>query len=164
MSEFKVIETQEEFNAAISERLKRDREKYAAEFEAQFKEKGWKTPEEVAALTEDLNKQVEKLQNAAASTEKLLAEKDAAIAKGEEYKAENEKIQIALAAGLKYEQAGRLRGNNADEWKQDAKQLASEFAAYAAGQNQPAPLGSGSSGESTGEQFANFFNSVLSTT
>ena len=79
-------------------------------------------------------------------------------------KAENEKIQIALAAGLKYEQAGRLRGSNADEWKQDAKQLASEFAAYAAGQNQPAPLGDGSSGESTGEQFANFFNSVLSTT
>ena len=41
MSEFKLIETQEEFNAAISERLKRDREKYAAEFEAQLKEQGW---------------------------------------------------------------------------------------------------------------------------
>ena len=96
MSEFKVIETQEEFNAAISERLKRDREKYAAEFEAQLKEQGWKTPEEVAALTEDLNKQVEKLQNAAASTEKLLAEKDAAIAKGEEYKAAYEKYNAIV--------------------------------------------------------------------
>lgn len=164
MSEFKVIETQEEFNAAISERLKRDREKYTAEFETQLKEKGWKTPEEVAALTEDLNKQVEKLQNAAASTEKLLAEKDEAIAKGEEYRAENEKIQIALAAGLKYGQHKRIQGNNPDEWKEDAKRFAAEIAEYEASQNRPAPLGSGSSGESTGEQFANFFNSVLSTT
>lgn len=164
MSDFKVIETQEEFNAVISDRLKREREKYASEIREQLKEQGWKTPEEVAELTEDLNKQVEQLRNAAASTEKLLAEKDEAIAKGETYKADLEKTRIALAAGLKYEQAGRLRGNNAKEWEQDAKQLASEFAEFAAGQNQPAPLGSGSSGESTGEQFANFFNSVLSST
>ena len=54
MSEFKVIETQEAFDAAISARLKRDREKYAEQFETELKDKGWKSPEDIAALTADL--------------------------------------------------------------------------------------------------------------
>ena len=159
MSEFKVIETQEAFDAAISARLKRDREKYAEQFEAEMKEKGWKSPEEIETLTADLNKQIETLTTAAASTEKLIVEKDAKIAEGEGYRTKLAKMEIALDAGLSREQAGRLQGANEEEWKADAKKLYGEFTAYSAKINHPAPLGnpdSDSGKTATRNQFANW--------
>lgn len=164
MSEFKVIETQEDFDAAISARLKRDREKYAEQFKAEMREKGWKTAEEIAELTADLNKQIETLQSAAASTEQIIAQKDAEIAKGETYRADLEKTRIAIAAGLSIDQASRLRGANAEEWTADAKKLADEFTRFAAGFNQPAPLGSagGEPGsKETRNQFADWVNQTF---
>lgn len=164
MAEFKVIETQEDFDAAISARLKRDREKYAEQFKNEMREKGWKSAEEVAELTADLNKQIETLQNTAASTEKILAQKDAEIAKGETYRADLEKTRIAIAAGLSIDQASRLRGTNTEEWTADAKKLADEFTRFAAGYNQPAPLGSagGDTGsKETRNQFADWVNQTF---
>lgn len=159
MSEFKVIETQEAFDAAISARLKRDREKYAEQFEAELKDKGWKSPEDIAALTADLTKQIETLQTAAASTEKLMADKDAKIAEGERYRTDLAKTRIALNAGLSIDQAGRLQGSNEDEWKADAQKLVGEFNAYAGRTNQPTPLGSAgaeSGKAATRNQFADW--------
>lgn len=164
MSEFKVIETQEDFDAAISARLKRDREKYAEQFETDMREKGWKSPDEVTQFTADLTKQIETLQAAAADTAKIIEQKDAEIAKGESYRADLEKTRIAIAAGLSIEQAGRLRGGNADEWTADAKKLAGEFQAFAQQQsNQPAPLGNpgASSNKTTRDQFADALNDFL---
>lgn len=164
MAEFKVIETQEDFDAAISARLKRDREKYAEQFKNEMREKGWKSAEEIAELTADLNKQIETLQNAAASAEKILAQKDAEIAKGETYRADLEKTRIAIAQGLDIKYADRLRGETREEWEADAKDLAKDFAAYASAQNQPAPLGSpGTSGtKTTRDQFADTVNQFFS--
>ena len=82
MAEFKVIETQEQLDSIITARLERDRKSYAKQFEADYKEKGWKSPEEIEALTKDLNEQIGKLQTAAADKEKIIADKDAEIAKG----------------------------------------------------------------------------------
>lgn len=163
MSEFKVIETQEAFDAAISARLKRDREKYAEQFEAEMKEKGWKSPEEIEALTADLNKQIETLTTAAASTEKLIAEKDAKIAEGEKYRADLVKTRIANAAGLSIEQAERLRGTNEEEWKADAKKLVEEFNAYSVRLNQPSPLGNPEHAgkTTTRDQFADFATAIF---
>ena len=163
MAEFKVIETQEAFDAAISDRLKRDREKYAKQFEENVKAKGWKSPEEISELTAELNKQISELQTAAASTEKILAEKDAKIAEGETYRTDLEKTRIALGAGLSIDQVGRLQGTNADEWKADAKKLVNEMQAFAEKANQPTPIGNAGSayGSTTSEQFANFFNAAL---
>lgn len=159
MADFKVIETQEDFNAAIADRLERDRKKYAEQFEKDMRDKGWKSAEEVEKLTGELNQQIETLKASATSNKDIIAERDAAIAKGETYRAELEKTRIALKAGLSIEQAGRLRGNNAEEWTEDAKQLAAEFTAFAAGQNAPAPLGNGGDpgAGSTRDQFANWF-------
>ena len=164
MADFKVIETQEEFDVAISDRLKRDRAKYTEQFEKEMREKGWKSADEVAELTSDLNKQIETLQNAAASTEQIIAQKDVEIAKGETYRADLEKTRIALAAGLGIEQAARIRGDNAEEWAADAKKLAAEFASFAAANNAPAPLGDPgvSAGKSTREQFADFASEIFS--
>ena len=127
MSEFKVIDTQEAFDAAISDRLKRDREKYWKQFEEEMKSKGWKSPDEISEITADLNKQIATLQNAAASTEKILAEKDAKIAEGEIYRTDLVKTRIALNAGLGIDQVGRLQGANEEEWEEDAKKLIGEF-------------------------------------
>lgn len=164
MSEFKVIETQEDFDAAISARLKRDREKYAEQFEAYMREKGWKSPDEVTQLTADLTKQIETLQAASADTAKIIEQKDAEIAKGETYRADLEKTRIAIAAGLSIDQASRLRGTNTEEWTADAKKLADEFTRFAVGYNQPAPLGSagGDTGsKETRNQFADWVNQTF---
>lgn len=159
MSEFKVIETQEAFDAAIADRLKRDREKYSRQFEAEMREKGWKTTEEVEALTAELTKQIETLQSAAASTEQIIAAKDAEIAKGEAYRADLAKTRIAIAAGLSIDQATRLRGSTEEEWQADAQQMVKEIQAFSAGKNVPAPMpqtGDASVGKTTRSQFADW--------
>ena len=132
MSEFKVIETQEQFDAAISERLKRDREAYARKFE------GWISPDDLEKIKKDHESKVKALEDAAAATEKKLAEKDAEIKKGESYRTDLEKTRIALAAGLRIDYADRLRGSNAEEWKADAEALAKDFAVA----HYSAPIGS----------------------
>lgn len=132
MSDFKPIETQEQFDAAISERLKRDRETTAKKYE------GWTSPEKLAEITAEHEKTVKALQESAAETEKKLAEKDAEIEAGAKYRTDLEKTRIALAAGLKIEYAERLQGETAEEWKADAEILAKDFAAS----HISAPLGS----------------------
>ena len=163
MSEtFKPIETQEAFDAAIAERLERDRKKYAGQIETDLKSKGWKSPEEVTQLTADLNKQIKTLQDTAADTARTIADKDKEIAKGEGYRAELEKTRIAIAAGLDIDMAGRLQGANAKEWEADAKKLSDQFAAFAQNQNQPAPIGNpGGKAKSTGSPWASI-NTQLS--
>ena len=123
MAEFKVIETQEQFDAAISERLKRDRESYAKKFE------GFKSPEDIQKITDGLNAQIKALEDEKTSFAETLKQKDAQIAESEKYRADLEKTRIALKAGLDIKYADRLRGKDAKEWEEDAKELAKDFAA-----------------------------------
>ena len=165
MSEFKVIETQEQFDAAIATRLERDRKTYAKQFEADLREKGWKSPEEIEDLTKDLNGQIGKLQAAAADTEKLMAAKDEEIAKGTKYRSDLEKTRIVIGMGLPMEEAEKLRGENADEWKADAKATLKRFQEYAASMNRPSPLGTPEStgAGSTRDQFASWASDLFQT-
>lgn len=132
MAEFTVIETQEQFDAAISERLKRDRESQAKKYE------GWMSPEDKQKLIDEYETKIKAHEEAATAAEQKLAEKDAAIEESAKYRTDLEKTRIALDAGLKIEYADRLRGENADEWKADAESLAKDFAAN----HVTAPLGS----------------------
>lgn len=127
----KPITTQEEFDAAIGERLKRERESSAKKYE------GWLSPEDQKKLNDSHAEELKKLQDAAASNEKLIAEKDKQIAEGTRYKTDLEKTRIALSVGLDLKYAERLKGDNADEWKADAEELAKDFAAA----HVTAPLG-----------------------
>ena len=156
MSEFRPITTQEELDAVISDRLKRERETSAKKYE------GWKSPDDIQKLMDDHAKELKKLQDAAAETEKVLKEKDDQIAESARYRTDLEKTRIALAAGLKIDYADRLRGENADEWKADAEVLAKDFAAShaAAPVGNPEPSG-GQSKPSTGAQFAEWLNANL---
>lgn len=136
MSDFKPIETQEQLNEVIGERLKKAAEK------AEEKYAGWTSPEGVEKIKADIqaeyDSKIKALEEAAAGVQTTLDEKDAKIAEGEKYRTDLEKTRIALAAGLKIEYAERLQGETAEEWKKDAQALAKDFAAA----NAVAPLGS----------------------
>lgn len=151
MSEFTPITTQEEFDAAIKDRLRRDRESQAKKYE------GWISPDDLTARIAEYEKQVKTLQDAAAEYEKTLADKDAEIAKGQSYRTELDKTKIALAAGLDQKYASRLQGTTPEEWKADAEMLAKDFASA----HVTAPLGN-AEGTKTGRpdtrtQFADWF-------
>ena len=147
----KPITTQEEIDAIIGDRLKREREASAKKYE------GWTSPEDRKKLEDGHAVELKKLQDAAAAQEAAIKEKDALIAEGNRYKTDLEKTRIALNAGLKAEYADRLRGENADEWKADAELLAKDFKAA----HQTGPLGNpdpkpadGSVTEANGKRFA----------
>ena len=163
MAEFKVIETQEQLDSIITARLERDRKSYAKQFEADYKEKGWKSPEEIEALTKDLNDQIGKLQTAAADKEKIIADKDAEIAKGEKYRSDLAKTRIVIGMGLPMEEAERLIGTNETEWKEDAKKVVERYQGWAKAQNKPTPIGSpeGTSNSTTRDQFASWAASAF---
>ena len=154
MSEFKIIETQEQFDAAISERLKRDRETQAKKYE------GWTSPDEMQKVIDEYKGRIKALEDAAAATQQTMAEKDAAIAESAKYKTDLEKTRIALQAGLKIDYADRLRGETAEEWKADAQALAKDFASS----HVAAPLGSNEpkiTHEATAEdKFSEWFKQV----
>ena len=101
---FTPINTQEEFDAAIADRLSRDRAKYAKQFEAEMKEKGWKTTEEVATLTKDLTDKVAALTAQVQSQTETInghqAEMDGLNAKLHNYETASVKTAVALEMGI----------------------------------------------------------------
>lgn len=131
MSEFTIIETQEQLDAVLKERLKRERETQTKKYE------GWVSPEELKKLTDEHAKQIEAFEDAAAKDAKTIAAKDEEIANNAKYRTDLEKTRIALAAGLKIDYADRLKGETEEEWKADAEVLAKDFAAT----HRTAPLG-----------------------
>ena len=131
MSEFKIIETQEEFDARISERLKRAAETTAKKYE------GVTSPEDLETVKSDYESKIKTLEDSVASAEQKLKDKDIEIAESAKYRTDLEKTRIALQAGLKIEYADRLRGETEEEWKADAEALAKDFASS----HVTAPLG-----------------------
>lgn len=120
MSEFKTIETQEELDSIIKDRLDRNTKKITAEVTKQFE--GYISPDEQAKLT----KQIETLTA-------QLTEKDTAIAdltaKNTAYETASVKAKIAREYGIPAELADRISGTNEDEYKADAENLAKFVAA-----------------------------------
>ena len=115
MAEFKPIMTQEEFDAAIGERFKRERTTVAKQYE------GYLSPEAEAEKYKgflspaDVNKKFEGY-----LTPEQAAEKDAKI-KG--YETNSVKMRIAHENGIPFELVDRLNGENEDEIRKDAENL-----------------------------------------
>ena len=115
---FKTIETQEQFDEAIKERLERESKKY----------EGYMSPSDVAKLQDDYKKQLE---DATKSTSdytkqiedlnKSILEKDSKIS---QYETNSVKMRICLNNGLPFEMASRLTGTTEEEIQKDAEQLA----------------------------------------
>lgn len=126
MADFKVIETQEDFDKAIQKRLEQKDRELAEKY------KGWLSPEDVDALKAEHDKAL------AGVTDKLKAAEEKAGAHTEEVQALTQraaraesallKSQIAHEKGVPIELADRLVGENADELKADAEKIASYLA------------------------------------
>ena len=116
MSEFKPINTQEEFDAAIKGRLSREKEKYVeydqlkSRVEELEKENGGlkSTIESTNQSKADSDKQIEVLQNQIAG-----------------YETASLRTRVALQHGLPYDLADRLQGTDEESFKADAERLAS---------------------------------------
>lgn len=115
MGEFNPINTQEELDKILGERLKREREKFA-DYEAIKKGNT-----DLTAELDKLKKEAEINASNKADFEKQIKELTSKI-KG--YEADSAKNRIALEVGLPLEIAKRLSGSNEDEWRQDAELLA----------------------------------------
>lgn len=132
MSEFKVIETQEQLNEVIGERIRRAEEKAAekySDYDA-LKSKN----EEYATQLGDLQKQ---LQEQAEKIEGHNAEVDALNAKVQAYESSSLKTRIALESGLPYKMAERLTGDDEAAIKKDAEMMVKLMGAH-----NTVPLGS----------------------
>lgn len=121
MGEFKAITTQEEFDAAIGERIKREKETLAKKYE------GYLSPAEIAekdkaskAALDDLKGKLEKAQKDAEGSGKMVEELNARI-KG--YETDSVKTRIAHETGLPYEMAKRLTGDDEEAIRKDAEAL-----------------------------------------
>ena len=107
MEEFKPITTQAEFDAAIGERLKRERETLS---------KKYGDYDDLKTKVADYEKQIGQLTRAAEDAAKKYAGHDKELAdlqaKVKGYETDSVKTRIAHEAGLPYELAGRLTGED----------------------------------------------------
>lgn len=135
MEEFKPITTQAEFDAAIGERLKRERETLAKKYGDydDLKTKVGDYEKQIAQMSKAAKESAEKY----AGYDKNLAELQAKV-KG--YETDSVKTRIALEAGLPYTMASRLCGESEEDIRADARSLASLMGA---GRPEAAPLHTG---------------------
>ena len=122
MSEFKAIETQEELDNVIKDRLARNTKNVTAEVAKKYE--GFLSPKELSEKTAGLESEIENLK-------KQLGEKDTSIAdltaKNTAFEIAAAKSKIAREYGIPEELAGRLSGSSEEEYKADAERLAKFF-------------------------------------
>ena len=128
MSEFKVIETQEQLDAVLKDRIERAKKTAREEAVKEFAD--YSTIKE---QNKSLQEQLEKANASAHETEDKIRELEKA---NENYKLTSLKVKVAQEAGLPYELADKLAGDDEDAIKADA----AEMAKYIKPQ-QVAPLG-----------------------
>lgn len=124
MAEFKPINTQEELDTILGERLRRERESIS---------KQYGDYDSLKQQVSDLTKEREENAKKYAGYDQQLAERDAKI-KG--YETSSVKMRIAREKGIPYELAERLSGETEDDIRKDADSF-SQFIRSVSG---PAPL------------------------
>ena len=117
---FKVIETQEEFDAAIQDRLKRDREateKKYADYET-LKSDNASLTQQITTLTQTIEEGKTKQKTSETQIEELTR-------KVKSYETSAMRVKIALQNGIPYDLADRLIGDDEAAITADAKNLSS---------------------------------------
>lgn len=115
MFEFTTIETQEELDRIVKERLARQKEKYSDYDE--LKERVQKLEKENV----DLQATIEESGQSKTEQEQHIAELEAKISG---YETEKMRTRVALEYGLPIDMAGRLQGDDENALKADAELLA----------------------------------------
>ena len=130
MAEFTPITTQEEFDAAIKERIRREADKHQAALadHEELKKKLGEYENQISTYA----KQLGEAQKKAAGHDRQVEELNAKIRQHELSAA---RTRIALETGLPFELAGRLTGESDDDIRADAASLAKLL-----GNQNPRPL------------------------
>mgnify|MGYP003062856960 CR=1 FL=1 len=115
MSEFKPITTQEEFDAAIKERLSREKAKYSDYDQLKSRVTELETENVGLKSTIEANNQSK------TDADKQLEEMQSQIAG---YETASLRTRVALQYGLPYDLADRLQGTDEESFKADAERLA----------------------------------------
>lgn len=111
---FKPIETQEELNNIIKDRLQRERQSTEKRFE------GWISPEEHAKAIAEANKSFDDYKKAHEGDEATIKD---LTAKNKAYETASLKSRIAHEVGLSYEWIGRISGEDEKSIRADAESL-----------------------------------------
>lgn len=131
---FKPIETQEELDNIIKERLKRERESTQKRYE------GWISPEDHQKALDASNKAFDDFKKAHESDEQTIAD---LTAKNKAYETASLKSRIAHEVGLSYEWTDRIGGEDEESIRKDAESLKKLVGAGA----QPIPTKNTEAGE-----------------
>lgn len=111
---FKPIESQEELDGIIKERLKRERETAHKRYE------GWVSPEDHQKALDDLNKAFDDFKKAHETDEQTIAD---LTAKTKSYETASLKSRIAHEVGLSYDWISRISGEDEESIRKDAESL-----------------------------------------
>lgn len=111
---FKPIESQEELDGIIKDRLKRERETTQKRYE------GWFSPEDYNKALEDANKALDDFKKARESDAKTIED---LTAKNKAYETASMKSRIAREVGLSYEWVDRISGDDEKSIRADAESL-----------------------------------------
>lgn len=119
MAEFTPINTQEEFDAAIGARLKRERDTITARYADydDLKKRVADQETQIGALTKERDDNAKKY----AGYDKTVADLQAQV-KG--YETSSVKMRIAHETGIPYEMAARLSGETEEDIRKDAAMMA----------------------------------------
>ena len=131
---FKPIETQEELDNIIKDRLKRERESTQKRYE------GWISPEDHQKALDASNKAFDDFKKAHESDEQTIAD---LTAKNKAYETASLKSRIAHEVGLSYEWIDRIGGEDEESIRKDAESLKKLVGAGA----QPIPTKNTEAGE-----------------
>ena len=137
---FKVIETQEQFDELVKERLAKAKDKAREEVRAEFsdyddlKQQIAELNEKVKATASEKDTEIKSLQDQLKASAK---EKDELTGKAKAYELQATKIKVASDMGIPLEMADRLSGDDEESIKADAENIKDLF-----GTKQTAPLGS----------------------
>lgn len=115
MTEFKVIETQEQLNAIIKARLDREKEKYADYDTLAEKIKNLETE------NSNLKQTITEKETSASTTASRISELENDVTT---WKQKSLKQQIAMKNGLPFDLADRLQGDSEESLNEDAERLA----------------------------------------
>lgn len=126
MADFKVIETQEDFDKAIKDRLDRKEKEVAEKF------KDFMAPEKVSAMKVEYEKRLGEAQKTVQDATAKLSEHDKVVSELTQRAMDAEgklmKNRIAHEKGIPLELASRLIGNTEEELTKDAETMAGFFA------------------------------------
>ena len=121
MGDFKVIETQEEFDKAIQSRLKQKDREVADKY------KDYLSPDDVTALKADFDKQLQDANKLVKETQDKLSTYDETVSnltkRAEAAEKQVLKNRVAYENKLPIELSERLIGNTEEELKADAEKL-----------------------------------------